>query len=477
MHSLLFGVPCLYIHFAIEMYFMQPINASVMAAAMADQEVLISAAMTDRRFIYSWVLHWALNASVMVSALNWEFETVACLRMVYIKEGEVIEAPDWDSGLERAKGDFGRTMCRRLFHWGPLIAIAITLSVRFSLPIPVCHENICAYKNMGCSIFSMKGMKGEPVSQKRIFQEFEPHLQFCSICDGYKVPRSHHCTRCGRCVLKMDHHCRQFSWINNCVGHRNHAYFVRFLAAAVAGCIHGALIISLALYRAFFRMWYIRHGEFDGPEVILSIYTFITSVFAFGLALGVIVAVGFLLIVQLKSIWKNRTGIEDYIVDKANSYERAVEFFYPYDLGWKRNVREVLGTWNGLPVGDGVWWPIRRPTTQFTFSEEQLMQKRIKRLNAREVRIIRRFEGTCLSALLIGFRVFVCQPCTDERRIPIEVGEHWMVTRVNRHWFYGTKKETEEWEPNGEVDHQAHLKHSHRSPRGWFPRVCAERVQ
>ncbi|KHN83617.1 Palmitoyltransferase ZDHHC6 [Toxocara canis] len=360
-------------------------------------------------------------------------ETSEQLAKIY-SQCEVIEAPDWDSGLERAKGDFGRTMCRRLFHWGPLIAIAITLSIGISAtylhlqwwPLSSIGSflhlslfllfNYLVLLNLGRSAFIGPGYV--PLVWIPPSKEFEPHLQFCSICDGYKVPRSHHCTRCGRCVLKMDHHC---PWINNCVGHRNHAYFVRFLAAAVAGCIHGALIISLALYRAFFRMWYIRHGEFDGPEVILSIYTFITSVFAFGLALGVIVAVGFLLIVQLKSIWKNRTGIEDYIVDKANSYERAVEFFYPYDLGWKRNVREVLGTWNGLPVGDGVWWPIRRPTTQFTFSEEQLMQKRIKRLNAREVRIIRRFEGTCLSALLIGFRVFVCQPCTDERRIPIEV--------------------------------------------------------
>lgn len=45
----------------------------------------------------------------------------------------------------------------------------------------------------------------------------------------------------------------------------------------------------------------------------MTVYTFIMSVFAFGLALGVIVAVGFLLIVQLKGVWKNRTGIEDYI--------------------------------------------------------------------------------------------------------------------------------------------------------------------
>uniref|UniRef100_F1L4J0 Palmitoyltransferase n=1 Tax=Ascaris suum TaxID=6253 RepID=F1L4J0_ASCSU len=401
-------------------------------------------------------------------------------------EYEVVEAPDWESGIERGKDDFGKTMSRRLLHWGPIIAMAITLSIGISAtylhlqwwPLNSVGSflhlslfllfNYLVFSNLAQSAFIGPGYV--PLAWSPPSVEFTSHLQYCAVCEGYKVPRSHHCSTCGRCVMKMDHHC---PWINNCVGHRNHAYFIRFLAAAVAGCIHGAMIISLALYRGLFRAWYIQYGSGE-PEVILTVYTFIMSVFAFGLALGVIVAVGFLLIVQLKGVWKNRTGIEDYIVDKANSYERSNEFLYPYDLGWKRNVREVLGTWNGLPVGNGVWWPIRRPTSQFSLSEEQLMQKRIKRLNAREVQIIRKFDGTCLSALLIGFRVFICQPCSDERRISVEVGERWMVTRVNKYWFYATKK-VEDPEQEEKLNHPLALRH-HRALRGWFPRVCAERV-
>lgn len=37
------------------------------------------------------------------------------------------------------------------------------------------------------------------------------YLQYCSVCEGYKAPRSHHCRKCGRCVMKMDHHC---PWLN-----------------------------------------------------------------------------------------------------------------------------------------------------------------------------------------------------------------------------------------------------------------------
>ena len=31
---------------------------------------------------------------------------------------------------------------------------------------------------------------------------------------------------CGKCVEKFDHHC---VYINNCLGHRNHKYFILFL--------------------------------------------------------------------------------------------------------------------------------------------------------------------------------------------------------------------------------------------------------
>lgn len=40
-------------------------------------------------------------------------------------------------------------------------------------------------------------------------------IRTCHICKLRKPDRTHHCSQCGRCVLKMDHHC---IWVNNCVG-------------------------------------------------------------------------------------------------------------------------------------------------------------------------------------------------------------------------------------------------------------------
>ena len=70
----------------------------------------------------------------------------------------------------------------------------------------------------------------------------EKYLQFCDTCQGYKAPRTHHCRKCGCCVMKMDHH---WPWINNCVGHFNHGHFVGFLFFAVLGCTQASVTLSL----------------------------------------------------------------------------------------------------------------------------------------------------------------------------------------------------------------------------------------
>lgn len=89
-----------------------------------------------------------------------------------------------------------------------------------------------------------------------------------------------------------------------------------------------------------------------------------------------------LLYFQLKSIIKNRTGIEDWILDKAvyrrkmmaKAAEEAGEtdyqiepFVYPYDLGKTKNVLQVLN-FTCLPVGDGTSWPVVDGCDQYSLT-------------------------------------------------------------------------------------------------------------
>ena len=50
--------------------------------------------------------------------------------------------------------------------------------------------------------------------------------RYCKKCRTVKPDRAHHCSTCGRCVLKMDHHC---PWLATCVGLRNYKPFLLFL--------------------------------------------------------------------------------------------------------------------------------------------------------------------------------------------------------------------------------------------------------
>lgn len=79
-------------------------------------------------------------------------------------------------------------------------------------------------------------------------------VSMCKKCIQPKPPRTHHCSVCNRCILKMDHHC---PWLNNCVGFANHRYFFLYMVYTTIGCI---FLIIFGLEIGYNYLW-LNEGE------------------------------------------------------------------------------------------------------------------------------------------------------------------------------------------------------------------------
>ncbi|KAF4532822.1 hypothetical protein B566_EDAN002673 [Ephemera danica] len=243
---------------------------------------------------------------------------------------------------------------------------------------------------------------------------------------------------------------------------QNHGHFTAFLFFAVCGCIQAAVALACSLYHALHRISYIYYGDGTEPIITLSLTGLVTCVFCLGLAIGVVLAVGMLLYFQVRSILRNQTVVEDWIVEKAK-YRRlhsAVDeepFIFPYNLGRWQNIRQVINL-TCEPVGDGTEWPVADGCNPFDLTHEQLMQKEEKRQRARKYEIVHNYSGAWLP-VIHGFKTLICPPCSDEPRIKLKAGDTVIVTRWKKHWLFGELLTSE--------------KQSGWRLRGWFPRNIA----
>ncbi|XP_026476828.1 palmitoyltransferase ZDHHC6 [Ctenocephalides felis] len=362
----------------------------------------------------------------------------------------------------------------RLFHWGPLTALGIIKCVTGmtihcsnmwwppSSSIGGLLNSICFLSLSGLTLYnflsaSFNGPGFLPLQWTPKNEQDTEFLQWCSICNGHKAPRSHHCRKCGRCVMKMDHHC---PWINNCVGWKNQCHFTSFLFYAVCGCAHASVVLACSLYHGIHRVWYQYYGTGLEPVVYLNVYSLVFCVFSLGLAVGVVIAVGMLLFFQVRSIVRNITGIEEWIIEKAEHRQRDDAFIFPYNLGFWKNVKQVIN-FSGDPVGDGITWEVLDSCDQYTLTKEQLCQKQEKRQRTRIYKIVKASTGYWFPLFSQGLWVCLRPPCTDEPRVALQVNDTVQVTRWKKYWLFGEKINNNE--PKTRI-------------RGWFPRQCAVEV-
>ncbi|KAI8337193.1 DHHC palmitoyltransferase-domain-containing protein [Chlamydoabsidia padenii] len=182
--------------------------------------------------------------------------------------------------------------------------------------------------------------------------------RFCDICKCVKPDRTHHCSDCNVCVLKMDHHC---PWINGCVGHRNYKFFFLFVSYTglygLWGLCSGIPLVVIAMRD---------HNEALDPQWIV----FLIIAFVFGLTVcGFSLAHGQYILVNRTTLESLSTRPDHVRVDFDTSglnYEVVSTSLHDrfWNIGTKANWRSVMGDhpigWF-LPVyhglGDGTVYP------------------------------------------------------------------------------------------------------------------------
>ncbi|KAM8885883.1 palmitoyltransferase ZDHHC12-B-like isoform 2-T2 [Spinachia spinachia] len=84
-------------------------------------------------------------------------------------------------------------------------------------------------------------IKASGEEESLIPQSSTPRPRRCGYCLLQQPMRAKHCQTCQRCVRRFDHHC---PWMENCVGERNHRWFLVYLLVqllALLWALHIAL--------------------------------------------------------------------------------------------------------------------------------------------------------------------------------------------------------------------------------------------
>jgi palmitoyltransferase len=154
----------------------------------------------------------------------------------------------------------------------------------------------------------------------------------CSKCSRIRSARTHHCSICNSCVVKMDHHC---PWIYNCVGDGNYKFFYLFLLhLTLVDVFYVASAASPAKYAL---------GE---AEEVLPMAGKSWVILTVTLAVTMGVAVLGFLVFHTYLILTNSTTIE-FLQSRGGGGQkhRSRGRFRrnPYDLGRSRNWQAVFG--------------------------------------------------------------------------------------------------------------------------------------
>lgn len=190
-------------------------------------------------------------------------------------------------------------------------------------------------------------------------------MRFCNKCQCWKPDRTHHCSTCRKCILRMDHHC---PWFATCIGFRNQKFFLLFLSYVSMFCITCAISSSYAIYDFIHEITKTSSVFLPLNWVALCV---ISSVFGAAVAIFAIYSVylaakNTTVLESLESVrYKTTLPSSAYRYREAPSSKTIGNIF---DLGWKNNLRQIMGeyAWQWF-----IPFPLSPPSATYTLGDSK----------------------------------------------------------------------------------------------------------
>jgi len=186
--------------------------------------------------------------------------------------------------------------------------------------------------------------------------EWQPaSATLCKKCQAPRPERAHHCMLCGKCVLRMDHHC---PWINNCVGLHNHKFFLllgiyTWLASLVALGTSLPELVRLAGIAVGFESIDDLQGNSNSVRM-WDVWAFlIYGLFAVLIAL----LLTSLLSTHVPLACRNMTTIEDFYENMPNPYEHGGRIGNLAQVFGEPGVDWIFPVQPCRPTSDGILYP------------------------------------------------------------------------------------------------------------------------
>eukprot|EP01090_Pellita_catalonica_P010110 TRINITY_DN2152_c0_g3_i2.p1 TRINITY_DN2152_c0_g3~~TRINITY_DN2152_c0_g3_i2.p1 ORF type:complete len:347 (+),score=26.60 TRINITY_DN2152_c0_g3_i2:939-1979(+) len=319
-------------------------------------------------FLQNWSISWGkLNDPFMVG-----ISVLLILILISVWWAVYLPCAWWDSYFGSANIVFGQALFCFIF-----MNFLLTNQVSPGripagwIPAFATEDEMNAAKATAKKEFQKKRL----VKAKRKFVWGPQTVRYCWICKNFKPPRTHHCKECQTCTLKMDHHC---PWVNNCIGVRNHKFYVNFLCSAWIGLAYAMIVFGYRLIAIL-----LEHGDeyyHDDSVVVesgtveasggvadddLGKYTFVHVFLIVAnllLIIPILSSLYCLLSYQVRLIMDNVTTIEEF--ERRAMERKTPRFKWYFDLGKLNNVKQVMGDkpilWF-LPTQrrlcDGLSWP------------------------------------------------------------------------------------------------------------------------